>query len=295
VCGDERPKQYVPLLGDRTLLRQTLDCIGLVIPVRQTGVVTVRRHAAYLQGNGLGGATPRLLVQPGDRGTAAAILLAAHWVCCEEPGATMAVFPSDHYVRAEAAFMAHVAEVAAWVDRHQDRLVLLGARATAAEVEYGWIEVGRPLAAAPEGRISEVRRFWEKPSTEHAQQCLSAGCLWNTFVLVGKAAAFLDAGRQALPEMEARLDRVSPLLGTDDEGWALHQAYALMPPASFSRAVLEPCPPSLAVSHLPDVTWSDLGSPRRVFELLKCLPRPPLWAANDEIRRWRDAKRVAAS
>jgi mannose-1-phosphate guanylyltransferase len=29
ICGDDRPKQYVPVLGDRTLLRQTLDRVAL--------------------------------------------------------------------------------------------------------------------------------------------------------------------------------------------------------------------------------------------------------------------------
>jgi len=284
VCGDERPKQYVPLLADRTLLRQTLDRVGLAIPASRTGVVTVRSHAAYLRADGLGADGPRLLAQPGDRGTAAAILLAAHWVAREDPGATIAIFPSDHFVQGEAAFMAHVERVAAWVDRHPDRLVLLGAPAASPEVEYGWIEVGRRLADQSEGSILEIRRFWEKPSAEEATRCLAAGCLWNTFVLVGRAAALVDAGRGALPQIEESLAHAAPFLGTDDEDWALDHAYASMPRANFSRAVLEPCPPCLAVSRLTNVTWSDLGNPRRVFEILKRLPRLPSWAAIEEVR-----------
>ena len=48
VLGDDRPKQYVRLLGARTLLRQTLDRIGLAIPETRTLVVTVRHHAGYV-------------------------------------------------------------------------------------------------------------------------------------------------------------------------------------------------------------------------------------------------------
>ena len=48
VLGDDRPKQYVRLLGARTLLRQTLDRIGLAIPESRTLVVTVRHHAGYV-------------------------------------------------------------------------------------------------------------------------------------------------------------------------------------------------------------------------------------------------------
>jgi mannose-1-phosphate guanylyltransferase len=180
-------------------------------------------------------------------------------------------------------FMAHVAEVAAWVVEHPDRLVLLGAHATCPEVEYGWIELGLPLDSTEDGRVWEVRRFWEKPSEETARLCLEAGCLWNTFVLVGKAATFLRAGRQAVPEMDDRLTSAEPFFGTEDEGWALHQAYALMPKANFSRAVLEPCPRFLAVAAIPRLAWSDLSTPRRVFEILGSAQDRPAWVLASDL------------
>jgi mannose-1-phosphate guanylyltransferase len=277
VCGDDRPKQYVPLLGRRTMLRHTLDRVALGIASSRTVVVTLRTHARYFD-EYLGSQAPRLLVQPADRGTAAGILLPAHWIFRQDPGATVAIFPSDHFILEEEAFMAHVGRVAAWVDENPDRLVLLAARATHAEVEYGWIEPGPPLASAADLRISSVRRFWEKPSEEQARLCLAAGFLWNTFVLVGKAATFLRAGREALPEVDDRLARMSAFFGTPDEEYALHQAYALLAKSNFSRSILEPRPPTLAVAALHDVTWSDLGSPRRVFQVLRRSDTLPSWA-----------------
>src|SRR5689334_24901067 len=80
LCGDDRPKQYVKLLGARTLLRQTLDRIELAIPAERTVVVTMSRHAGYLAEEFPGPERPHMLVQPGDRGTAAAVAYAAHWV-----------------------------------------------------------------------------------------------------------------------------------------------------------------------------------------------------------------------
>jgi mannose-1-phosphate guanylyltransferase len=275
VCGDDRPKQYLPLLGERTLLRQTLDRIALGIPVARTVVVTLGSHSRYFAGQ-FAGAAAQVLVQPADRGTAAGILFPTQWVAWRDPDATVAVFPSDHFVLEEATFMAHVAGVAGWVDQHPDWLVLLGARPTEPETEYGWIELGAPLGHGP--GIWEVRRFWEKPSEEIARVCLEAGCLWNTLVLVGKVATLLRAGQAALPEMGDRLARIAPFLGTEDEAWAVRQAYGLMPPENFSRSVLEACPPSLAVSRLPAVLWSDLGNPYRVFQLLRRVGTAPPWA-----------------
>jgi mannose-1-phosphate guanylyltransferase len=283
ICGDDRPKQYVPVLGDRTLLRQTLDRVALGIPSVRTAVVTLRSHAPYFAEQWAGLEPPHVLVQPADRGTAAGILFPLHWVARQDPGATVAVFPSDHFVSEPAMFMAYIAQIAAWVDEHPDRLVLLGAHATGPEVEYGWIELGRPLDSTDDRRVWEVCRFWEKPSEEEARICLEAGCLWNTFVLVGKAATFLRAGREAVPEVDERLTRAEPFLGTDQEAWALHQAYALMPKANFSRAILEPCPPCLAVSAIPRVVWSDLGTPRRVFEILEGARYRPAWVLTSDL------------
>jgi mannose-1-phosphate guanylyltransferase len=279
VSGEDRPKQYVRLFGDRTLLGQTLDRIALAIPLVRTAVVTLRGHSRYVAEEFRARRAPHVLVQPADRGTAAGILFPTQWISWRAPEATVAIFPSDHFVLGEATFMAHVTQVAAWVDEHPDRIVLLGARPTEPEVEYGWIELGRPLSHhTADGNIWEVRRFWEKPSEEVARICLEAGCLWNTLVLVGKAATLLRAGHELLPDVSSRLVRILPFFGSDDEAWATHQAYALMPKTNFSRSILEPCPHFLAVSQLPPLTWSDLGSPRRVLQVVKRIRCAPSWA-----------------
>jgi len=283
ICGDDRPKQYVPVLGARTLLRQTLDRVGLGIAPARTVVVTLRSHASYFGDPWAGLEGPHVLVQPTDRGTAAGTLWPLHWIARRAPDATVAVFPSDHFVSEPRTFMAHIAQIATWVDERPDRLVLLGARATAPEVEYGWIEIGRLLDGSLDKRIWEVRRFWEKPSEEEARVCLEAGCLWNTFVLVGKATAFLRAGRETVPEMDERLRRATAFVGTDEEAWAIRQAYTLMPKADFSRAILAPCPPFLAVAAMPRVVWSDLGTPRRVFEILHSLREQPAWVLASDL------------
>lgn len=276
VCGDDRPKQYVPLVGTRTLLGQTLDRVAPRIPPTRTVVSTVQAHEPYIAAD-LDGSRTRVLVQPVGRGTAAGILFPAHWISWRAPRATVAIFPSDHFIWEETIFMAHVTAVGAWVASHPDRLVLLGARASDPEVEYGWIEPGALVDLSSCGPIRRIRRFWEKPSEAATRICLQAGCLWNTLVLVANVETLLKAGREMVPDLDDRLVRIAPFAGTPEEPWAVRQAYALMPNASFSRAILEPCPSWLAVSCLPPLIWSDLGTPRRVFDLLRRVPVRPAW------------------
>jgi mannose-1-phosphate guanylyltransferase len=279
ICGDERPKQYVALLEPRCLLQQTLERLPPVVAPEHTVLVTMRSHAAYLAGVLGERRTPRVLAQPEDRGTAAAILVGAHWILAHDPAAIVVVLPSDHLLVEEALFMEHVAAVRRFVGQHPEWMVLLGAQPTEPETEYGWIEMGPRVGWTPQGPVYRVLRFREKPGSQLASGLFASGCLWNTFVLVASAGTLVSAGAQCVPQLNDRLQRLTEFFDTPHESWAMRQAYALAPPANFSRSVLQPYPGALAVSKLPQLTWCDLGSPARVVKTLRRLGIAPSWLA----------------
>jgi mannose-1-phosphate guanylyltransferase len=284
ICGDDRPKQFAPMLGGRSLLAQTLHRIGVRIPLRRTVVVTHARDAAYLAREFAGSERPACLVQPADRGTAAAILWAVHAVRRWEPGAVAVVFPSDHYVEGEALFMERVLDVVAFVRSNRERIVPLGARATEPETQYGWIDPGETVGQLGSGPVYRVRRFREKPPAAVALSCLQTGALWNTFVVVGSVAAVAALGAEMMPALHERLVRLDAFAGSIDEPWAIRQAFALAPRAGFSRDALERVPAGLAVAPLPPtVVWSHWSTPERVITSLRRAGlRPPWMEALDE-------------
>jgi mannose-1-phosphate guanylyltransferase len=104
ICGDDRPKQYVKITGSRSLLEQTLDRTALRVPGDRTVVVSLDSHANYLA-VAMGGRNANILLQPCNRGTAAGVLLPAHWIYARDPDATIAFFPADHLVVEETSFM----------------------------------------------------------------------------------------------------------------------------------------------------------------------------------------------
>jgi mannose-1-phosphate guanylyltransferase len=276
VCGDERPKQYVTLTGSRSLLQHTLDRAALRIPILRTVVVSVEKHASYLA-SAMPVPRASLLLQSADRGTAAGVLLPAHWIRSRAPGATVAVFPSDHFVLEEEAFMSQVVQVAAFVEENPGRIALLGVPATDAETEYGWIEPGPPLGRAGGAPVRSVRRFIEKPSPETAQACLAAGASWNTFVFVAKASTLVEAGRRCVPELHSALERLLHGTGRSARPGGIRRASAALPVANFSRDILQNLTPALAVTTLTGVTWCDWGSPHRVVRSLERLGVRPPW------------------
>lgn len=275
--GEERPKQYLPLLGPASLLRQTLDRVAPLMPPERTVIVSRAEHAAYIARELAERPGPWVLLQPQDRGTGTAVLFAAHWIRQWDPEATVAVFPSDHFILEEDLFRAHTDAVLVHVSRHPERMVLLGAPPTRPESEYGWIKPGAPFDDTTGGPIYRVGGFVEKPEPEHARWCLEKGWLWNTFVFAASLPTLLEVGRQSLPSVDARMRHIAAFTGGPHEAWAIRQAFALAPACDFSRAVLQECPPGLAVSPLPRLTWCDLGTPARVVGVVKSLPIRPPW------------------
>ena len=217
-------------------------------------------------------------MQPADRGTAAAILLAAHWISWRSPESVVAVFPSDHFIQGEAAFMSHVRAVAACVRRAPDRVVLLGAAPTDPEPQYGWIERGARVGRVGGEPLWRVRGFIEKPSPEAARRARDRGDLWNTFVMVGAVGTLLRLGREALPVLSERLAALEPVNGTSDEPAAVAHAYAGVPKADFCREVFQPYPSALSVSRLPRrIRWWDWGTTERVIASLRAASLTPAW------------------
>jgi mannose-1-phosphate guanylyltransferase len=277
IVGDDRPKQYVPLIGAESLLRQTMARAARLSPRARTVVVGQQRHAGWLATDLGGLREPKVLLQPENRDTAAGVLLPIYWIAARDPDATVVVYPSDHFVLEEAAFGAHVAEVVAFVERQRDGIVLLGARAMEPDTEYGWIEPGDAVGATASGLICRVARFREKPTPEAATRCLAREWLWNTFVIVAKAGTLVSVADVLLPGLHRRLMAATPFLGTRRETWALERAYASLPRQNFSETVLQAGLPFLSVSALPPLTWSDLGTPQRLFKLLCTLGMSPAW------------------
>jgi mannose-1-phosphate guanylyltransferase len=278
--GEDRPKQYATLTGARSLLRQTLDRIALLIPPERTVVVTMDRHFRWLTEElGMTDHGPWVLAQPEDRGTAAGVLLPALWIQARDEKATVAVFPSDHLVIEEEVFMAHVEATARFIEARPDCLVLLGAPPTEPETEYGWIAPAERLGWTDRGPVYRVRRFVEKPQSGAARALYASGALWNTLVFAARASILVAAGRECVPALDARLRQALTFAGTEHERWALRQAFALAPRANFSRAVLEAWPLPLGVLKMRDVRWCDLGDVDRVLRTLAGLGISPSWAA----------------
>jgi mannose-1-phosphate guanylyltransferase len=276
ISGDERPKQFCPVIGEITLVEETEQRVILELRKERTVFVVNRVHEPYY--STILGDTParNLVEQPRNIGTAPAILYSVLKIATVDPQAIVAVFPSDHYVSDGTRFIAHVRSALNVAHSREDLVILLGIEAASPETEYGWIE---PAEVIPGYRqVHRVRRFWEKPDFGLAAVLQARGCLWNSFVMVASARVLIDIFARTTPALYDAFTSITPLLGGKDEPAAINKLYALLTEINFSDQVLAIVPDRLAVLIVSGVEWNDLGAPKRVLASMQTAGLPPGWS-----------------
>ena len=157
------------------------------------------------------------------------------------------------------------------IEYDKKAVILLGIEPDKAEASYGWIEPADSLFGSVKGSTSRVSRFWEKPTAGVAKKQLSRGCLWNSFVMIGKASAFIEVFKDRLPELFRMFADASRNFEMRDEPAVIRSIYSWIDDVNFSSEVLERFSDRLLVKRVSDVIWNDLGEPQRVLGTLTSL------------------------
>jgi len=256
-----RPKQFLALAGDVSLLRATVDRLPPLARLDRTFVVCGPAHVPSVRRM-----LPRLpkrnlLVEPCARNTAPCVGLAALHVKAREPRGIMAMLPADHHIARPDEFRRALAAAAAVAER--ESIATIGIRPSRPETGYGYLKVGGrlPPSGAARGVLQphKVERFVEKPDVVTAARYLAEGTyLWNSGIFVFRADVILDEIRRAMPVLGEQLQVVDRAL--DGPGYArtLKRVFPDCPAISIDYGVMEK---SHRITVIPaDFGWSDVGS-----------------------------------
>lgn len=253
----ERPKQLLPLISDRTMVRETADRLhGLVPPERWlvlTGAAIADRVAAELP------ETPRAHVigEPEGKNTAPAIGLAAGLLAARDPDAVLLALPADHAIADPDAFRATVEE-AFQLAAEEPALVLFGIVPDRPETSYGYIRRG-DLIRTRSVEAFEVATFAEKPDVATARQLWNDGRhSWNSGIFCGRARVFLEEYAEHLPLMRRTIDSAVAAWGADPNA-ALESYYASVEATSIDYGILQQTERAL-VMPAAAWGWDDVGS-----------------------------------
>ena len=268
VSGEDTPKQFCRLLGGRSLLEQTTQRISRAICPERTVYVLLSSHEHFYSKELRNVAPARMVVQPCNRGTLPAILSSLINIVRQDKNAVVGFFPSDHHYAEEERFISGVDLAFKAAESNPETVILLGVSAQRPETEYGWIEATPALSTDSQAGLLKVKRFWEKPSARTAEELLERGCVWNTFVMIGRAQAFLDLIRAGAPDIYQVFEPLLYLPESISPLDRLNAIYQCVTTGDFSQLVLSRASDRLGVWCLGDVGWSDLGDPRRVLTVL---------------------------
>ena len=254
---EEYPKQFLPLISERSLLVETMLRVppdGEVAPALVTCGAQHRFHvASELQRAEL--KSQAILIEPCARNTAPAVAAAALMACeTNGPDAILAILPADHFV-ADGLALGKALKAAASVAR--DHIVTLGIRPQRAETGYGYIELGAPIAGTAAYRVA---RFVEKPDAPTAARFVAAGSfLWNAGIFVARAGLMLDELAEHAPAVLAAARKAVAEAKRDPDFVRLGEdAFAAAPSIPFDFAIMEKTKRAAVIPL--DLEWSDVGS-----------------------------------
>jgi mannose-1-phosphate guanylyltransferase/mannose-6-phosphate isomerase len=247
------PKQFLPLVSERTMLQETLARVqgleGAQPPIAIAN--DEHRFLAAEQLREIGAPPQALLLEPAGRGTAAAVAAAA--LLLEDKSSLMLVLPADHAISNLKQF--HAAVRTALRLAQDGALVVFGIQPASPHTGYGYIKQG-----APRDEAFVVERFVEKPDLGTAQGFLAAGgYYWNGGIFVFRADRYLaelqrhrkdvlDAVTRAMANAQRDMDFVRPE----------RAAFLAGPDDSIDRAVMEKTRDAVVVPAR--FGWSDVGS-----------------------------------
>jgi mannose-1-phosphate guanylyltransferase len=249
VSTPRRPKQLLPLAGERPLVAETLERARALVPddhiriLAGTHLVEPFRHALP----DLPGAS--FLVEPRARGTCPVLAWAAHEILRLDPDAVLVSLHADHVIHPLEAFVDTV-RAAVKIAREEDLLLTVGVEPDRIETGYGHIQPGEAMATSAAVPAFRVRAFHEKPDASTARRYVDAGYLWNSGIFVWRASRFLDEVARHAPEVAGLMSLL--------DGHGAEAFFEAVPSCVVDRAVMERSDRVACVKA--GFAWDDVGS-----------------------------------
>ncbi len=264
---ESRPKQFLSLFENKTLLEQTQNRLHPVIPKSRVLVIT-QSDKQNLVKKLLHLPAVQVIGEPVGRNTAPCAILAARLLVANDPQAVMALLPADHRIQKEKVFR-DALQAAARIAMKTALPVTFGMKPSGPHPGYGYLEMGELFEKKRSFPIYRLKRFHEKPAAAKARRFYASGkFLWNSGIFVWKAGSLLAAARKHLPEAVRLADQIV------NAGLkrGMEVFYRKMPHISIDYALMEPLAGQILTCPV-DFGWSDVGSWESLREFIPTDPQ----------------------
>lgn len=254
---EEKPKQFLDLFGDRTLLQKTYERISNLVPPERVLVLTNAAFVSLVRDQLPEIPLENVIAEPLRRDTAAAVCLGA-LLCRKRFGnPVMAILTADHLIEPVGLFQKTLLSAVRRASK-KGGLYTFGIGPTSPATGYGYLERGLRITVDDGIEHYELLRFKEKPDRETACQYLASGKFyWNSGMFVWTADAILEALEKHLPGHVEALSRAIAFDQTAAWDQSLEEAFKSLPPVSIDYGVMEKVQNVCCVAST--FSWHDVG------------------------------------
>lgn len=255
---EEKPKQFLNLIGKDTMIQMTVNRIKPIIPIERIFVCTGEKYVNLVKDQLPELPAKNIIIEPDGRNTTPCIALSAFVIRRYYKDANMIVLPSDHLIKDEDKFRNIVQTANDFLGNNEEAIVTLGMKPDRPETGYGYIKYTNKVEEKNEFNIFKVDKFVEKPNEEKAKKYLEDGSyLWNGGMFLWKISNIISEIKKYSPETyEAiyEIEVVEEELLQD----LINDKYHKTESISIDYAVLEK---STNVHVIPsEIGWDDIGT-----------------------------------
>ncbi|URZ14839.1 mannose-1-phosphate guanylyltransferase [Clostridium felsineum] len=255
---DEKPKQFLQLLGDKTMIQMTVERLEDLIDIERIFVVTGERYVDILREQLPKLPKRNIIVEPVGRNTAPCIALSAFVINKYYGDASIVVLPSDHLIVHEDKLLNTIKAAEEFVSKNDASIVTLGMEPTRPETGYGYIESGEVSDKIDQFEIKKVNKFVEKPNKEKAEKYVEAGnFLWNGGMFIWKCSTILKLTEKYLNKTYNILKNVMDV-GKDEFQIVLKKEYEKVENISVDYGIMEKADSIYVIPC--DFGWDDIGT-----------------------------------
>ena len=190
---EEKPKQFLNLIGEETMIQMTVNRIKPIIPIERVFVCTGEMYVDLVKEQLPELPEQNIIVEPEGRNTAPCIALSAFVIKKYYKDANMIVLPSDHLISDEDEFRNVIKNADEFVKENKEAIITLGMEPSRPETGYGYIRYGKDEKVINNHKVIKVHAFVEKPNKEKAESYIKEGnYLWNGGMFLWSADNILN-------------------------------------------------------------------------------------------------------
>lgn len=258
VSTEEKPKQFLALIGPETLLQAAFRRARLLAPAERILVMTNETFVPLVLEQLPDIPRDNIVGEPMRRDTAAAICLGALLFRRRFGDPVMVVVTADHLITPDEEFV-RVIRSAAAAAAAEPALYTIGIRPTYPATSYGYLRQGEVVRSDDGLNHYSVLEFKEKPDLATAEAYLRSGeYWWNSGMFVWRVDAIMAEVACHLPQhMEGLRAVVAAGAVGGGRQQALRDAFAALPAVSIDYGVMEQAAQVRMVGAT--FAWSDLG------------------------------------